>query len=229
MSENTSEVRRRVQDVLEVAAHELRTPISTLKWSLDYIEKLCECEKTTRHVNSAKKALHRLILLTDSLMDTSYMASGKIRYHMESVNVCDIIADLAISLDHGACEIKLDLIDKEILVIGDVVRLEQVVSNLITNACKYAPGRPVEISARRDGRGNVDIEVRDHGMGISPDKLEKIFEKFERDIRPDQNIHGLGLGLWICRQIIEAHGGTICARNIVGNGASFLVKLPLAK
>ena len=105
-------------------------------------------------------------------------------------------------------------------------RIEQVVIIVLTNAIKYGGGKPIEISLARDGEHAV-LRLRDQGIGISADHQVRIFERFERAVS-SRNFGGLGLGLWIARQIVEAHGGTIAVRSESGHGAEFTVQLPLA-
>jgi signal transduction histidine kinase len=100
------------------------------------------------------------------------------------------------------------------------------VGNLISNAVKFGDGKPVEISVSSDER-NAHLTVTDHGAGISPENQARIFDKFERAV-PDRHYGGFGLGLWIARQIVEAHGGTIRVVSESGRGSSFLVDLPLS-
>src|SRR6185369_13265349 len=108
----------------------------------------------------------------------------------------------------------------------DRVRLEQVISNLLTNALKYGPGKPIEIETA--GEGDLAcIRVRDYGIGIEPENQRRIFERFERAVS-DRHYGGLGLGLWIVRQIVEALRGTIAVESEAGSGSTFTVHLPRA-
>ena len=106
----------------------------------------------------------------------------------------------------------------------DRVRLGQVVTNLLQNAARYGQGRPVEVRVEHAG-GVASLLVVDHGMGIAPEDRARIFEKFERAVSARQ-FGGLGLGLWISRQIVEAHGGRILVEDTPGGGATFKVELP---
>jgi signal transduction histidine kinase len=106
----------------------------------------------------------------------------------------------------------------------DPYRLEQVLTNLLTNAIRYAPGAPVHIRLREQ-EGRVVLSVRDHGPGIASRSLERVFERFERLQTP--NVGGLGLGLSICRHIVQAHGGSIRAESTLGQGVCFIVELPV--
>ena len=107
----------------------------------------------------------------------------------------------------------------------DRLRVEQVLTNLMSNALKYAAGKPIAVSAARTNDVAV-IEVRDRGPGIAEEDVPRIFERFERAVS-SRHHGGLGLGLYVARQIAEAHGGAIAARNVAGGGACFTVRLPL--
>jgi signal transduction histidine kinase len=107
--------------------------------------------------------------------------------------------------------------------VWDRTRLEQVVTNLVTNAARYGHGKPIDITVAADAR-SVRLVVRDHGIGIAPEDQRRIFERFER--AASRNFGGLGLGLYIARQIVEAHGGSIHVSSELGVGSSFTVELP---
>ncbi len=104
------------------------------------------------------------------------------------------------------------------------MRLEQVLGNLLGNAVKFGEGKPIEIRVERTG-GTVQVEVVDRGVGIDADQVDRIFGRFER-AAPAQHYPGLGLGLYVAREIVEAHGGKIRVQGKPGKGASFLVELP---
>ncbi len=107
----------------------------------------------------------------------------------------------------------------------DRTRLEQIASNLVSNAVKYGRGRPISVRVRAEG-ARVRLEVEDRGIGIAPGDQERIFGRFERAVS-SRNYAGLGLGLWIVRRIVEAHGGTIAVRSAPGEGSTFTMDLPL--
>jgi signal transduction histidine kinase len=123
----------------------------------------------------------------------------------------------------------LDSEDAPVVVAGDAGRLQQVLLNLLTNALTHAPGSErVEIRLRRDGEA-AELSVRDRGPGIAAEALETVFDRFAQvDPLQRPGSAGLGLGLYIAREIVEAHGGTIAAHSAPGEGATFTVRLPLA-
>jgi signal transduction histidine kinase len=112
------------------------------------------------------------------------------------------------------------------LLIGraDRLRFDQAVTNLLSNAIKFGAGKPVVVTLR-DGGPGVQLTVRDHGIGIAPEHTQRIFERFERAV-PSRNYGGLGLGLYITRRILEAHGGTVEVDSAPGAGAAFTINLP---
>lgn len=221
---------KQVEHILAIAAHEVASPLSALKMAVDMISRTCKCPDT-RHIEMARKAIRRTDVLVKELLDASYMASGGITYHFDPVKLEDIAKDvveeMSYHVDHD-CQIRLHINAHGLYINADSVKLEQVLTNLISNACKYAPHKPIDVILTRQNE-HVQIEVRDHGQGIAADKLEVIFEKFERDLQNKVQIHGLGLGLWICREIVKQHKGTIFARNVDDNGAVFVVQLPLIR
>jgi signal transduction histidine kinase len=107
----------------------------------------------------------------------------------------------------------------------DPLRFEQVLDNLLSNALKYGPGKPVRVRLEREA-ARLRMTVRDEGIGVPPEALERIFHRFERAVS-ERHYGGLGLGLYIVRQIVEASGGTIAAASVPGQGATFTVELPL--
>ena len=107
----------------------------------------------------------------------------------------------------------------------DRYRLEQVLTNFLTNAARYGPGKPVEVSVRRL-EAAAELRVRDEGRGIAPEDQERIFQKFERAV-DGHEVSGLGLGLFIVREIVEMHRGTVRVESTLGQGATFIVTLPL--
>jgi signal transduction histidine kinase len=164
----------------------------------------------------------------DDLLDVSRIRTGRLSLTMMP---CDLSALLRTAVDRTAPqregEIRLH-IPESLPAEGDPGRLLQVFTNLIDNAAKYSdPRSPIDVTAlRQDGRAT--IAVRDRGIGIPPEALERLFERFYRAENASQYTGGLGLGLYICREIVERHGGTIAVSSAAGEGSLFTVTLPLA-
>src|SRR5262249_14228203 len=144
------------------------------------------------------------------LMDVSRITAGRLRLEREEVDLAAIVHDVALRLGDEAMKVESSLnVSAEGPVIGrwDRIRLEQVVTNLVTNAVKFGAGKPVELTVEE--RGPIArLSVRDHGVGIAPQDIDRIFQRYEQATW-SRGHGGLGLGLYIVHQIVEAHGGTI--------------------
>src|SRR5262249_2053709 len=151
---------------------------------------------------------------------------GRFALQREEVDLVAIVRDVAtqLSADLARANIALALeLPAEAKGSWDALRLEQVVVNLLSNAIKYGDGKPIEVSLRT-GDEVVELRVRDHGIGIDPVHQARISERFERAVSVDYG--GLGLGLYITRQIVSAHGGTIAVESSQGQGSTFVVDIP---
>ena len=147
---------------------------------------------------------------------------------MEEVDLVGLVAETVDRHKHladGAGSVVTVLADGEVVGRWDRLRLGQLFTNLLGNAIKYAPGKPIEVAVERKG-GEAHLSVTDHGMGIEPEQVERIFGRFERAVS-SRNYGGLGLGLYISQQIVQAHGGRIEVASTAGKGCTFMVKLPL--
>lgn len=234
----TAELQCAVQvrdEFLSIASHELRTPLTPLKLQLQSILKCLEKgtlpnlapEKVQRIVHISDKAINRLTHLVEDLLDVSRITAGKLKLNCEDVDLSEVIHEV---VDRYFSEISLArcrvFIDARGPLLGhwDRLRLEQVVTNLLTNAIKFSPGKDIILSAA-EVRGSVRFTVQDYGIGIDAADVDRVFRRFER-VGSDQNVGGLGLGLYITRQIVSAHGGVIQVESKMGEGSSFTVELP---
>lgn len=240
---------RRIKDAvahrdefLSVASHELRTPLAPLQIAihaalkkLDVLPENDPLAGVVKHLRIADRQVDRLQVLIDMLLDVSRIRAGKLVLERESV-------DLAVLVDEVVSRFRPELTRKNIEVVLELVpvegnwdrsRLDQVVTNLLTNAIKYGDGKPVRIGVgpmQRGGEappshGGARIEVIDKGLGIDPEDAKRIFDRFER-VETTRSIGGLGLGLYITRQIVHAHGGDIRVESAPGQGSRFTVDLP---
>jgi signal transduction histidine kinase len=177
----------------------------------------------------AARASQRLGLLIDDLLDVSRISSGRLSLQREEVDLAaltrEVTARMSEELARAGNEVRL-FSDGPVTGQWDRLRLEQVLVNLLSNAAKYGAGRPVQVTV--DVQGPVArLAVRDQGIGVAPEEQERIFERFERSASV-QHFKGLGLGLWITRRIVEAHGGCIRLESKPGEGSTFTVELPLS-
>jgi len=228
--------RRLRDDFLSIAGHELRTPLAALQLQLQSMHGLAttgafaaeplrlvdRLDKTLRHV-------HRIEGLIAQLLDVSQLARGRLELVRETVEARALVCEVLERFAEQARRAESDLA----LAPGEAVagrwdrsRLDQVLTNVIGNALKYGAGRPIDLRVERDGE-HCRIAVRDRGIGIDPDAQQRIFGRFERAMSV-RNYGGLGLGLWISRQIVDALGGQITCESEPGKGTTFVIDLPLA-
>jgi signal transduction histidine kinase/DNA-binding response OmpR family regulator len=218
-------------EFLSVASHELNTPLATLTLQLDEIllrARNNEREQPDRGVILARRQVERLSRLVSNLLDVSRITSEQIQLRIADVDLSAITREV---LDQFAAEMARAGCATEIEATGpvmgrwDPLRIEQVIANLLSNACKYGAGKPIRVEVGMEGP-LAKLSVRDHGIGIAPADRERIFERFERAASA-RHYGGLGLGLYITRQVVEAHGGTIRVASHAGAGSTFSVELPL--
>jgi len=222
---------------LSIASHELKTPITSIRGQAQLaIRRLAKQKTSSSEIEGMQITLEkineqttRLTSLIDELLDVSSIRAGKVELHKrecELVALCqDTVEDQRLL---SGRPITLTSETPTINIIADCERLTQVVVNLVTNAVKYSPeGSEVQVRLSQSDT-QACIEVRDHGKGISDKQLPYIFDTFYRT--PDAQASskfGLGLGLAICKDIVERHGGRIWAESKVGKGSIFFVELPL--
>lgn len=219
---------------LSIAAHELKTPLTSLKLQVQLgelqVERSAEAPLSNEKLKKVFRVCHsqadRLNSLVDDLLDVGRIESGSIVYNFTEVDMRKLIESV---IDRFSDALRLKDVTFEVrgpepvLVICDTFRIEQVLINLLSNSVKYGLGKPVRILLERRGE-NALFSVRDEGMGIAPEKLDLIFNRFERAISA-RNISGLGLGLYISRRIVEAHHGRIWVESELGKGSEFFVEL----
>lgn len=216
-------------EFLAIASHELKTPLTALQLQLESIRRIAGTpEAIAQRIDRAIRVGERLARLIDTLLDVSRIARGSLKLNPEPFDFVEAARDVVERLRETAatagCDVRLAA---EAAVPGcwDRLRIEQVLMNLVSNAIKYARGKPVDVRVARHGN-DVVLQVEDGGPGIPVEDLPRIFERFER-AASTHHYGGLGLGLYVARQIAEAHGGTATAENVPGGGASFTVRLPL--
>ena len=224
-------------EFMSMVAHELRTPLNTLfletqmrtlNLERDNLAAFAP-DKLQKMVERDGRQIRSMVRLIDDMLDVSRISSGKLSIRREPVDLSSLVRRLADDLSPYAASTGSTLAVQALEQVSgywDAFRVEQIVVNLISNALRYGEGQPVEISLAATQNSAV-IEVRDHGIGISGKDQERIFDAFERVVQHDRS-GGLGLGLFITKQLVDAHGGAITLQSQPGHGALFSVTLPLA-
>ena len=214
-------------EFLSIASHELRTPLTALKLRLQSIQQGELAADLRKKVDSAARQTERLGRLVDNLLDVSRITTGHLELDLEAVDLAELCREVTDRFRDEASlvgsQVEVDLPDA-LPGSWDRLRLEQVVTNLLSNAVKYGEGRPIRVSLRGTHVG-AELAVEDQGIGIDEHDVENIFQRFQRGgQRPKSD--GLGMGLYISRQIVTAHGGSIRVSSRRGEGARFTVDLP---
>ena len=225
-------------EFMSVVAHELRTPLNTLFMDVQMRKMLLERGKLAvfdaayleKMVARDQRQVQSMVRLIDDMLDVTRIRSNRLSIRPGPVDLPALLGRVVGNLSHQAqaagSAITLHA-DQPVTGCWDEFRIEQVVTNLLTNALRYGNGRPVEVSLVLLG-DSVAIHVRDQGGGIPARDQQRIFDPFERAVGQDDSTTGLGLGLYITRQLVEAHGGTISVQSREAEGAQFSVTLPLA-
>jgi signal transduction histidine kinase len=222
-------------DFISIASHELRTPLSALYMQLQLLDRLSNVESspvTSKLSGLARGALNStrsLVQLLDDLLDVTRIRVGKLTLNRQPTDLSQLVQrSLLVAQDPSirGQNISTD-IEPGIIADVDPVRMTEVCVNLFSNAIKYGNNQPITVKLKHSASGNHAIlEVSDQGIGIPGEMLEKIFERFQRAVSGN-NISGLGLGLYISKQIMLAHGGSISAKSEVGKGTVFTAEIPL--
>ncbi|MFP2905078.1 ATP-binding protein [Pyxidicoccus sp. 3LFB2] len=224
-------------EFLGIASHELKTPLTPLHLKVQLLHKQVEslaargqpvsAERVSETLEVVQRQVRKLTSLVDNLLDVSRITAGRLKLELEEMDLASVVAEILYRFAPSATQLNCSLeLHAPMTVVGlwDRLRLEQVVTNLLSNALKYGAGHPVCVRVEAEGR-LARLTVTDCGIGISAEDLPRIFERFERAVS-DRHYGGLGLGLYITRQIVEAFGGTVTATSVPGQGSTFVLELP---
>ncbi len=223
-------------EFISIASHELRTPLAALSLQLDTLSRAVrrvgeagpQRDRIVETIDASLRQSARLASLTSGLMDLTAIRVGKLEIHREPCDLAAIARDVAAQLTPGAARVGVAIeVDADAPALGefDPVRMGQVVTNLLTNAIKYGDRKPIRLAVLADDEA-VRVTVHDQGMGIARDSLSKIFDRYERLGGGAASPSGLGLGLYIARQIVEHHGGRLSVQSEPGAGSTFTVEVP---
>jgi signal transduction histidine kinase len=222
-------------EFLSIASHELKTPLTPLRLQLQLMQRQAKLEPSgfmatseiVAKLDMAEAQIVRLNKLVEDLLDVSRMANRRLSIQREDMDLATVAREVVQRFTEPAsiAGCTLTLIAPPLLPgRWDRMRIEQILTNLISNAVKYGGSKPISICLEQVG-ASAQLTVEDHGIGISYENQDRVFERFER-AAPGSEFGGLGLGLYIVRQLVEAHGGRIWVASEVGKGSVFTLTLP---
>lgn len=226
MQHAAEELMARKDEFMSIASHELKTPITSVKASLQIIERIAEkdgnMQEAVPFVSKAVKQVNKLTEIIHDLMDVTRIQAGKLELVKTDFDLMEMIAE---AVEQCRVDDRHDVNiegDDTVMIHADCNRLEQVVCNLLTNAFKYSDEtKPVTISVTKLRDGSVKVEVTDQGIGIPPGKTEHIFDRFYRVDNSSKYFTGIGLGLYISSEIVKRHNGEIGVNSTEGKGSTF--------
>ena len=232
IDEATDELLRKKDEFISIASHELKTPITSLKAALQMIARTApqseEMKLAQGFVNKAIKQVDKLIDLVKDLLDVTKIQAGKLELQKINFVLADLITECCEELQSTSANHEIIIEgDANLEINADRNRLEQVVINLLSNAFKYSPeGKKVVITVSTVD-GHVKVAIKDFGIGIAPDKLPYVFDRFYRVDENSKKYAGLGLGLYISAEIVKRHNGQIGIESEEGEGSTFWFTVPV--
>lgn len=225
------EAERKKDEFISIASHELKTPMTSIKGYIQLLERSLDkndLETVRTRLHKVQNQVEKLNLLVADLLDISKIESGKLKFNRRYFSFDQVLDHILEVMQQSNPQIKLvkkGIIEGEVY--GDEMRIEQVIINFITNAVKYAPDTE-EIHINSVMRGDeMYFSVRDFGIGMSEEHQQKIFDKFYRIEETSERFQGLGIGLYICQEIIERHEGTVGVHSKPGEGSEFYFSIPV--
>lgn len=224
------EAERKKDEFISIASHELKTPMTSIKGYIQLLERsLDKNDKETirTRLHKVQNQIEKLNLLIVDLLDISKIESGKLKFNKKYFAFDDLLDHIIEVMQQSNPQVRiLKKGNFEADIYADEMRIEQVIINFITNAIKYAPdGEEIHITTEMRG-DDIYFSVRDFGIGMSQEHQQKVFEKFYRIEETSARFQGLGIGLYICQEIIERHNGIIGANSIPDEGSEFYFQIP---
>lgn len=227
------ELERRRDDFIGIASHELKTPLSSIKGYTQLLERMVrETDNAKAKLYLAKTSTYidRLNSLITDLLDVSRIQAGKLQFDISEFDFDALVKDGVESIQPTTTHHQIEVRGKaDIKIEADRNRLEQVLTNLLTNAIKYSPQATKVIVRVKKNDATIEISVQDFGIGIPKEKQARIFERFYRVESSAKSFPGLGIGLYISNEIVERHGGKLKIESEEGQGSVFTIILPLTK
>lgn len=225
------EAERKKDEFISIASHELKTPMTSIMGYIQLLERSIDkndIETVKTRLHKVQNQVEKLNLLIADLLDISKIESGKLQFNKQYFEFDEVLDHILEVMQQSNPQVKI--IKKgcvESKVYGDEMRLEQVIVNFITNAIKYAPdAEEIHINSSIVD-GQMYFSVRDFGIGMSEEHRDKVFGKFYRIEETSERFQGLGIGLYICQEIIDRHEGKIGVNSVLGEGSEFYYCIPL--
>ena len=220
-------------EFLSIAAHELRNPMHSLLLQVSAALQIARQQGASplaRRLERVQHIVDRYVKRASLLLDVGRMNATQMQPQVESVDFAEVVREIVESYSPEAAFNRSSLSVRAPTSLPgrwDRLALEQIVSNLISNAIKFGAGAPIDVALASKEDGSVQFEVHDRGIGIAKADQERIFGRFERVDSQPGHPAGAGVGLWLVRGLVETHGGTIDVRSEPANGATFTVVLPV--
>jgi len=222
---------KKKDEFISIASHELKTPLTSMRGYIQLLERMISKENNEdlkTYISKASFQINKLGDLVSDLLDISNMESGKMKFNIRPFSFQDMLNNAVENIQHIFPEHTiLREGSANIIYLGDEMRLEQVIINYLTNAIKYSPDkREIKVEAIIE-QDTLEIRITDSGIGISKELQDQLFEKFFRVEESSNRFQGLGIGLYICREIIQRHNGVCGVTSELGKGSTFFFKLPI--
>jgi signal transduction histidine kinase len=225
---------RAKNDFIAILAHELRNPLTPVVSGIEILKHdICVNDKNSI-LYSMEEGMHTVRRLLNDLLDVSRISEGKIALRKKTMDLEPVLGNAIHATDHHRKERHQNLAfsgsPERLFIFADSVRIEQIFSNLLTNASKYShEGDTITMRMRKDGNF-AEVEIIDEGVGIEPEALDRIFEPFQQVPNGDRTHEGLGIGLSLVRDFVKMHGGLVWVESAgINKGSRFVVRLPLVK
>jgi PAS domain S-box-containing protein len=224
-------LQQRKDEFISVASHELKTPLTSLKASMQILQKLVKTDpasdKLPLFIDKASNNLNKLLYLMDDLMNVSKIQHGQLALNKTRIDLVELVKDCSEHAQMDGNHLVIFMGDSELMLYADYRRIDQVVVNLLNNAIKYAPQSDrIEITIEHNA-DHAKVSVRDFGIGVRPEKLPHLFDRYYRVDSLGVQFSGLGLGLYISAEIVRRHGGEIGVESEEGHGSTFWFTLPM--
>ncbi len=230
--EDQKQIEKKKDEFLSITSHELKTPLTSVKAYIQLLSRSLrnhESEQVKGYIEKAHLQVEKLNELISDLLDISKIENGELKLNKQQFDLKIMIESAIETIQQTHGDFKLEILGNEtpLLLNGDENRIEQVLINYLTNALKYSPNSCFLRITRETNGNNVIIKVKDNGIGIPPEKQNDIFSKFYRVEESSLKFQGLGIGLYICAEIIKRHHGNVGVNSSADNGSEFYFSIPL--